>query len=659
MGESGSGAVVDHSTAGAQHALEKLGDEGKLLAYIIAGHHSGLPDGHSNKESCLIKRLVKDIPDFSACPSNILESVNTLQLPFILNRSRFSFQLSFFIRMLFSCLVDADRLDSEQFCDPSKARTRSGYASIDDLSTKLYEYLEKLQKTVPDTLVNRVRSEVLNRCIGAAEKESGLFTLTVPTGGGKTLSSLAFALSHAKKYGKKRVIYVLPFTSIIEQNADVFRSVLDKYDVLEHHSNFESRHDDSRSDLAAENWDAPLIVTTNVQFFESLFAAKSSRCRRIHNIANSVVILDEAQMLPADLLIPCLEALRELSTAYRTTIVLCTATQPALSKTDSFPTGLDNVREIVGETARLHRRCARVIVKDRGPIPDDVLAAELSSHEQVLCIVNTRRNAHELFERLKPAGSAYHLSANMCPAHRSKIIAGIKLALQDGAPCRVISTQLIEAGVDIDFPVVYRAAAGIDSIAQAAGRCNREGKLEGKGTVHVFRSESAPPPGFLRQAAQTGETVLEKYGDDPLEPAAVEDYFRRLFHLKGEELDRHGIIKSIGKGCKTGDYPFREVAEKFRLIDTATFPVIVQWNEDAAKTVKSLRFSENGIYPVRSLQRYTVTVHEKILVALERSGAVEWLHDRFCVLVDPRFYSDEIGLFVGGDFVYDPNSLIS
>jgi len=499
---------IDHSTAGAKHAHISLKDKGKLLAYAIAGHHAGLLDGKSN-DACLYNRLMKEnIPDYSSCPEHILNTKSLGDLPFALNvhnPKRFGFQISFFIRMIYSCLVDADFLDTEVFMGREKSSWRKGYPALHELDAKLGFALKQLSASAPRTLINKHRAAILKNCLDAAELPQGLFSLTVPTGGGKTLSSLAFAIKHALKYNLKRIIYVIPYTSIIEQNAAVFRDILGENAVLEHHSNFEPNEEDHRSRLASENWDAPIIVTTNVQFFESLYRSKSSRCRKIHNIANSVVILDEAQMLPVPLLKPCLEVLRELSSAYRTSIVLCTATQPALSTTETFKDGLEGVREIASDPGKLYAEFKRVRVKKLPVISDDELADRLNEHKQVLCIVNTRGHARRIFERIRDGEEGcYHLSALMCPEHRTATLNKIRSALLDGSPCRVISTQLIEAGVDIDFPVVFRSAAGIDSIAQAAGRCNREGKLLEGGQVFVFLPEDGTLPGHFRQANISG-----------------------------------------------------------------------------------------------------------------------------------------------------------
>ena len=618
----------------------------KLLAYAIAGHHSGLPDGKSNEPSCLTKKLEKKIPKYT----DFLIKGQIKQLnPPVFDNKRFAFQLSFFVRMVYSCLVDADFMDTEQFMDNEKTSWRKGYPSLEELNEKLALALKKLSKSSPSKQINRERAYVLKFCLDAAELRQGLFSLTVPTGGGKTLSSLAFALKHAIKYKLKRIIYVIPYTSIIEQNAAVFREILGENTVLEHHSNFAPKSEDKeeyqRSMLATENWDAPLIVTTNVQFFESLFSNRSSKCRRLHNIANSVVILDEAQMLPVPLLKPCLEVLRELSSSYNTSIILCTATQPALSTTETFEDGLDNVQEIIPDPARLYNSLGRVQINRIQEISDNKLADKLKEHRQVLCIVNTRKHARSLFEKLDNKQGCFHLSALMCPAHRTEALEKIRKALNDDLPCRVVSTQLIEAGVDIDFPVVFRAVTGIDSIAQAAGRCNREGILPEKGMVYLFTPEDGLPPGYFRHTAEASEIVL-RHHDDPLSLEAVSDYFRELYWRKGERLDENRILPLLEEDAAKLNFPFKEIAKKFRLIKDIMEAIIIPWNKDAERIIQGLRYTEYPAKFIRQIQRFTIQVHPKILINLETYGSVERIGEdgQYCILQNMDIYRDDVGL---------------
>ena len=553
---------IDHATKGAQVADGYFSGSPKelaiarILGYAIAGHHSGLANGSAKDagdRASLQKRLKNDkippIGDRAGKYANkpdlsfddikfLIEGTQGLSKKKM--QEAIAFRISFLIRMVFSALVDADWLDTERFMNEERFESRGKYPTLKELSAKLDKKLAEFEPLKNESDLNRNRDLILQACKNAANLDPGLFTLTVPTGGGKTLSSLAFALKHAIKHGMDRVIYVIPYTSIIEQNAKVFRDALGdlSYAVVEHHSNFDPKNigkdsegdpDTTAHDLACENWDAPIIVTTNVQFFESLFASKKTRCRKLHNIANSVVILDEAQMLPVNLLRPCIEAIRELSERYHTSVVLCTATQPALNKRDDFKFGLENAREIVGDKAtveKLYNDLKRVDVEFIGKQTDDELVERLKKHEQVLCIVNTKGHARKLFEKLKETGiddeSLFHLSTNLCPEHRSVVFEGfIKPRLKDGLPCIVISTQLVEAGVDIDFPIVYRATAGIDSIAQAAGRCNREGELKDdkgnliKGKTYVFESEHKIPDVLhaIKQAAGVSQEVKRHHED--------------------------------------------------------------------------------------------------------------------------------------------------
>jgi CRISPR-associated endonuclease/helicase Cas3 len=487
---------VDHSTFGARYVMQQASIKlfGELLAYCIAGHHAGLADavpaddatGASALRSRLdpLRQVIPAVDD----PGLTLPA---LTLPFHLKQGDLAFPLAFFTRMLFSCLIDADRSCTEAFCDASKAHERSApRPPLVDLSAQLDIYLAELQQHADASPVNDIRRGVLEECRAMARLAPGFFSLQVPTGGGKTLSSLAFALRHAEAR-HHRVIVAIPFTSIIEQTADVYRRALGPaaaHGLVEHHTNVQPERETRANQLASENWDAPLIVTTNVQLFESMFAAATTPCRKLHRLAKSIIILDEAQTLPVELLAPTLRALRELVEHYGCSVVLCTATQPALQRRDDFPLGLADVKPIISNPQELFERLRRVEVHHAGKLNNGELVRRLSAENKVLAIVNTRPHAARLFSELRTlveADSCFHLSTLMCGAHRRMILKYIRRRVKDG-PCRVVSTQLIEAGVDLDFPVVYRAEAGFDSIAQAAGRCNREGRLSGQGKTYVF-----------------------------------------------------------------------------------------------------------------------------------------------------------------------------
>lgn len=639
------GAEKTHSAAGALHALDTLkarhGPRGQLaatvLAYLIAGHHAGLADWHGGLKSRLIDPKARREYDEArrAAPQAILAhatpdlALQTAVPGGIATPGAFAL----WVRMLFSALVDADFLDTEAFMSHNKATARGDFAQLSQMRDA---YNTHMACFAADTPVRRIRADILGQCRGKAGLPPGLFTLTVPTGGGKTLASLGFALDHAQAHGKRRIVYAIPYTSIIEQTADVFRDVfasIGRECVVEHHSQAESdpAAETSASRLACENWDAPLVVTTNVQLFESLFAARTSRCRKLHNLANSVLILDEAQQLPAEFLQPILDVLRLLVQHYGVTVVLCTATQPALSTTRYFDPamnlrGLDDAIELMDDPDALYAALKRVDVQ----LPADfttptewpLLADELASHECVLAIVNTRKSARELFRHM-PAGTL-HLSALMCGAHRKDVIDGIKHQLairkmgRSNAPLRVVSTQLVEAGVDLDFPVVYRALAGLDAIAQAAGRCNREGQLPHPGKVVVFVPPDAIPAGGLRKAADACHSVLHNHLGDPLDRVLFEPYFRQYY--ASTDLDRCRIGDLL-KPEPSRDDPlavaFRSAADKFRLIDDDQSPVVVHYRgadgQDTTVDMLLGKLAKDGPerWLLRALQRYTVSLRQK------------------------------------------------
>lgn len=643
---------VDHSTAGAREARVLYHWQlSRILEYIITGHHGGILN-YGSSESGLQERLGnKYLPDYSAYRKEIsipdLAHFHPRLRPI---QKKMGFSIAFFTRMLYSCLVDADSLDTEGFADPGSASLRGRYESFESLSRKFDDYMAALLSDAEETAINRYRREIYEQCREKAALPPQMFTLTVPTGGGKTLSSMAFALDHLKQHGLKRIFYVIPYTSIIEQNAAKFREIFGSRNVLEHHSNFDPKtidDDDVGSvkrflQLSAENWDMPIVVTTNVQFFESLFSNKRSRCRKIHNLAGSVIVLDEAQMLPTEYLKPCLQALSELVRNYGSTAVICTATQPKIS---SLLDECIRPVEIMQSPAELYEAFRRVRVNDLGPLSDEELSARLQEHSQVLCIVNTRAHAQHLHAALSKHGRCFHLSARMCPIHRRKQLGEIKKLLREGAECRVISTQLIEAGVDIDFPVVYRAIAGIDSVAQAAGRCNREGKAE-RGEVYVFRSTEryGRATSWQRLTAEIGRMTMDTH-EDPLSLPAVENYFQKLYSYKGDDgLDRKEILPSFEKGFGELAFPFEDVGWAFSIIEQGTKDLIVPYGEEGKALLDELRASESPWKYARRLQGYTINIYPDEFRELERANTIDLLGDRFYVLSDIGEYSEETGL---------------
>ena len=456
--------------------------------------------------------------------------INTLSNP--------DFSLSTFTRMIYSCLVDADFLDTEYFMKNGLVERQSGQ-SMNILLKKLENRISDWLKNNDIDTVNGRRTEILRNCIEEGKRDRGIFRLTVPTGGGKTIASLAFALNHAVKHHMDRIIYVVPYISVIEQNAEVFREILGNENVLENHSNvdYEDSEELRPMQLASENWDKPIVVTTNVQFFESLFSNKSSKCRKLHNMANSVIIFDEAQMLPNDYLKPCLTAIEELVINYKVSAVLCTATQPAL---DAFFCNIKQITELCPRTEEQFEFFKRVHFENDGKLSEEDVEECLLRETQALCIVNTKKKAQKIYNAMREDG-VYHLSTSMYPKHRKRMLKQIKERLREGKKCIVISTSLVEAGVDLDFYTVYRQLSGIDSIIQAAGRCNREGKrtIE-ESKVVIFQFDDAEKVPGQRQQMDVSKALLAN--ECKIEDMqTVTRYFEMLYHMRGESLDKKKI----------------------------------------------------------------------------------------------------------------------
>ena len=674
------GPSVDHATAGAKIAVERWGNViGKLMAFCIAGHHAGLANGSGEGDNrrTLKQRLAlqfgADIPALDNLWQQEIKLPKNLSAPPLKADAHHPFfSYAFFTRMLYSCLVDADYLDTEAFYLnlENKASERGGYPDLNALQHNFNQFINAFRRRIAqapeqteaekrNAALNHLRSEILDHTVEQAAQPQGLFTLTVPTGGGKTFTSMAFALEHAKQHGMRRVIYVIPFTSIIEQNAAEFRKAfgeLGEQAVLEHHSTFddgklqnEATKDKLR--LASENWDAPIVVTTAVQFFESLFADRSSRCRKLHNIAGSVIILDEAQMLPLNLLLPIMQAIKELAQNYRCSVVMCTATQPAVQAENGFYRGFENVREIAPKPTALFDKLRRTSVQHIGTQTDADLLAKLGEHPQMLVIVNNRRHARSLYDQAKYLEGTFHLTTLMCAKHRSQKLDEIRGRLKNGKPCRVIATSLIEAGVDVDFPLVMRAEAGLDSVAQAAGRCNREGKRPSENSfVWIFAPEEQwkAPPELAAQAAVMRLTA-DSFSDDLLSTQAVAAYFAELYQLKGSELDNKKILKMHNDAGQSLDFPFQTIADKFRMIESHMQPLIIPFDVDAENLISSLHHADHIGGLLRKLQPYTVQIPEKALAALYKAGRIEPINEKnfgkqFYTLIGLDLYDEVAGL---------------
>ena len=667
------GSRVDHSTAGAQVAIERYGDQlGKMLAFCIAGHHAGLANGvNGERTTALVDRLQQPVTVDSVWDRQIILPKPAHSSLKLRDRDTAAFCAAFFIRMLFSALVDADFLDTEAYFDKlgDTEKPRGQHPSLSELSRRLSAHLDALTASAEAGEVNMLRREVLGHARQRAAEPPGLFTLTVPTGGGKTLTSLAFALEHAVKHGLERVIYVIPYMSIIEQTASVFRDALREDDadagdfIVEHHSTFDEdqitdREAKDKLRLAMENWDAPIIVTTAVQFFESLFSNRPSRCRKLHNIANSVIILDEAQTLPLQFLRPCVTAIDELARNWRASVVLCTATQPALGQQDGFTGGFEHLRELAPDPTRLYRALKRTRIHVPGTMDDRQLAARLSAERQVLCIVNTRRHARELYESVSEVDGACHLTTLMCARHRRETLETVRACLSGGAPVRLVATSLVEAGVDVDFPVVWRAMAGLESIIQAAGRCNREGRAP-VGDVFVFEpaeGDGRKPPPEIKRSAGVARSVMRRCEDDPASLEAVRRYFQELYwYAGGDSLDAKAILCMLGERRTSLDFPFETIAKEFRLIETPMVPVIVPYrgadgNDDTAeRLVGELQWVERPGRVARRLQPYVVQVPPYARCQLLAAQAATVVREadfgmQFVVLSNLDLYRPDVGL---------------
>jgi CRISPR-associated endonuclease/helicase Cas3 len=673
----GDAGKVDHATGGAKEAVTHYGEEiGRLLAYGIAGHHGGLPNGGNADGRALLSRLDSTqipaghdrwkgricLPTPGTITAELSGFVQTAQDVFT------GFSSAFLARMIFSCLVDADFLATEWFYDRGKAHSRRRLPGPVALAPVLREHLDSIFGNAVPTEINRQRAAVLQACRAAASYEPGVFSLNVPTGGGKTLSSLSFALEHAAWHGFDRVIYAIPYTSIIEQTADIFRAALRAAGldiILEHHSAAEipaytGEQEPIGADrlrLATENWDAPVIVTTTVQLFESLYGDRPSRCRKLHNLARAVIVLDEVQALPLDRLMPCLAALRELTVWYRSSLVLCSATLPDFASRAALKAvALPAAHPIVSSSPALSAAFRRVETERVAePLADEAVARRLGEVPQALCIVDARRHAADLFSMLPDDHSRFHLSAAMCPQHRRAVLGKVKEKLAEGLPCRLVATRVIEAGIDISFPVVWRAMAGVDSLAQAAGRCNRNGELAGLGRLVIFepaRVDAIPKPlADLRRRAGEAREVLRRHSD-PLSHDAVENFFARIIDPSLSELDRDGCWRRL-YGAKLERIPFRDVAGDFRMIFEDTQPLIVRWNEEASELTERLGWSLGPNAPrprrvplhvLRRLQSYTVGCYG--LARLKQVGDVAALdpEERFHTLENRTLYDSHTGL---------------
>lgn len=668
-----------HAIVGAIEA-QRLFDDPMIadtLAYCISGHHRGLYDHNEmerrlrhgeHKRWCDACEKLSEKAPLGTTDCDDVDEPNDLQMA---------------IRMLFSALVDADRLDTERFMTPDlsaeRLRIRGNYASLSTLRERLRAKTESFS-SAPDTPVNRARAYFLESCrTHGAESDPGIFTLSLPTGAGKTISSMAWALEMAIRNHHDRIIYVIPYTSIITQTAMVFREIFGEENILEHHSEVvveQQTEDDksceqmSRLKFLTENWDAPIILTTNVQFFESLFASKPAKCRKVHSIANSVIVMDEVQALPEGFLSPILSAISTLSGAFHCSILCCSATQPVYDEALSSPDDggdyyipLDTKGDLVPREAKYFAPFDRVDYHlEPQTVTSQELAERLAAEHSVLCVVNSRKDAGQVYRALRDlpkvnADEVIHLSRSMCSAHLRRAIETIKERMREGEPTKVISTQLFEAGVDLDFPCVWRAHSGLGSIIQAGGRCNREGKMEQRGQVFVFSlADGSKPFGNIARGCNATKMLLHKQSNkiaDPTDPEVIAKYYR-LYFKDIPDFDTEGIGKDLTDDPE--DINFESAAERFKLIDDkGTFPVIVPYMEEGKALVRKIRNHDIlSREDYHRMQEYSVSLRQGDYTTLLGHGNIEqipWGEDFIAVLVDDNCYDSVAGVVISNHWV--------
>lgn len=624
---------------------------GMVIGSVIESHHRGLYD---LDQDGLNERKRKEFPREISMPNaDYNAEVYSEICEFSTNSNSFDAQMM--IRMLFSCLVDADYTDTEAFMIDKSELLTIQPSGLDVLSNKLLSHIQRVEATCTPCEINDIRHYILEQCTKASNLDRGVYSLSVPTGGGKTISSMVWAIFHALKNGMERVIVAIPFTSIIEQTAQIFRNIFGDEAVLEHHSLMDIDSYTSNSEYNSNeavrrkigNWDAPIIVTTNVQLFESLFSHKTSKARKLHNICNSVIILDEAQALPVSLINPIVESLNSLVRKFGCSVLISTATQPALGRQHigTLPTtrlnGFDKIQEIIPSEAKLFERMNRTVVTNiNDSMSYDEIAGEMQRHPKVLCIVNSRKDAYEIYRRLPQNGNSFHLSKNMYPAHIKNAIQDIRdlLSSPNCEELKVVSTQLIEAGVDIDFPVVMRQEAGLDSIIQAAGRCNREGKLE-SGNVIVFKIKDRPPfPGMIARGNDARKSLSDQ--SDINNPMVIDEYYSKLYSRcdSFDEISIEGRKDSI---CKllTGLPRFQTVGENFKLINDQTQSVIISCTENKT-LLNQLRYGQVTKSLLKKLAPYVVSLRDYTLNKLVTTGVIEHWPNDFFVIENPLFYGE-------------------
>lgn len=652
---------VEHAICGAKEVAKAPPKSYvPMIEYCVAGHHSGLPDGGTKvdgeEDSTLHGRMKRKTGDYSAYENEVkLEypKDNLRELFDVSNQREIIERYSFFTRYLFSCLTDADFIDTERFVTPNTDR------GIDGDFQKAYEKVcEKLNSFKIETKLQESRSIIQEQVYKSVESNANVYTLNMPTGSGKTLCSIRAALKTAIENKKKRIIYVIPYVSIIEQTAKVFEDIFgDVLPVLQHHSNYDFDDDKNEDEneitseklkRSCENWDAKLIVTTNIQFFESLYHYKGRRLRKLHNLADSVIIFDEIHMLPIDYIQPCLRAIGYVTKYLNSTAILMSATMPNYDKfMERYMSGV-KIENAVKDTSlfNVFDKCRYEYI---GKCELASLAEKAQEYDNALIIVNKRKTARELYDIC--SGNKYHLSTYMTPLHRSEIIAKIKEDIKNGINTTVISTSLIEAGVDLDFKAVFREIAGIDNILQSGGRCNREGKMD-MGDVFVFETDGGnyqtKKKSDIIIRANITRNLFEEFENISTDKC-IKEYYGRLLNYKEKKIEENTITAIMGNDLRIDGIPFRTYAESFNFIDNQVIGIVIPCDENRG-LIKELKDGKLSVK--RNLQRYSASVNKDEFKELFQIGIIETLDCGVCILANTDYYKSDVGLALENDVNY-------
>ena len=652
---------VEHAICGAKEVAKAPPKSYvPMIEYCVAGHHSGLPDGGTKvdgeEDSTLHGRMKRKTGDYSAYENEVkLEypKDNLRELFDVSNQREIIERYSFFTRYLFSCLTDADFIDTERFVTPNTDRGMDG-----DFQKAYEKVCEKLNSFKIETKLQESRSIIQEQVYKSVESNANVYTLNMPTGSGKTLCSIRAALKTAIENKKKRIIYVIPYVSIIEQTAKVFEDIFgDVLPVLQHHSNYDFDDDKNEDEneitseklkRSCENWDAKLIVTTNIQFFESLYHYKGRRLRKLHNLADSVIIFDEIHMLPIDYIQPCLRAIGYVTKYLNSTAILMSATMPNYDKfMERYMSGV-KIENAVKDTSlfNVFDKCRYEYI---GKCELASLAEKAQEYDNALIIVNKRKTARELYDIC--SGNKYHLSTYMTPLHRSEIIAKIKEDIKNGINTTVISTSLIEAGVDLDFKAVFREIAGIDNILQSGGRCNREGKMD-MGDVFVFETDGGnyqtKKKSDIIIRANITRNLFEEFENISTDKC-IKEYYGRLLNYKEKKIEENTITAIMGNDLRIDGIPFRTYAESFNFIDNQVIGIVIPCDENRG-LIKELKDGKLSVK--RNLQRYSASVNKDEFKELFQIGIIETLDCGVCILANTDYYKSDVGLTLENDVDY-------